>query len=260
LRQVHTPESVASPLTGRLFDESGQRLTPSHTVKGERRSRYYVSRNLINGTADSIGRGWRLPAPEIERTVAAAACQILNDQTAIADAALAIGLAEHQLPSLFSLAAASMKRQQSEVEEGSAWYALVDRVHLTDTGSRVSLKVPIASDQHGANVDELVITRVFPMTIRRRGFEMRLFIDGNRAPAPRADPAFMKAIARARQWSDDLLAGRVGSVAEIAARTGLAALRATLDSLAFLAPEIVEAIATGQQPPELSAKALTETG
>jgi site-specific DNA recombinase len=52
----HTPrarKSATSPLTGRLFDESGQSLTPSHAVKGERRYRYYVSRNLINGTPDS---------------------------------------------------------------------------------------------------------------------------------------------------------------------------------------------------------------
>jgi Recombinase len=33
-------KSVASPLTGKLFDESGQSLTPSHAVKGERRYRY----------------------------------------------------------------------------------------------------------------------------------------------------------------------------------------------------------------------------
>jgi hypothetical protein len=65
-----------------------------------------VSRSLSKGTADSAGRGWRLPAPEIERTVASAAYTILGDEAAIANAALAIGLAEHQLPSLFSLAAA----------------------------------------------------------------------------------------------------------------------------------------------------------
>jgi hypothetical protein len=73
-------KSASSPLVGRLFDESGQSLTPSHAVKGERRYRYYVSRNLIKGMTDSAGRGWRLPAPEIERTVAASACQILTDK------------------------------------------------------------------------------------------------------------------------------------------------------------------------------------
>ena len=128
---THTPrtrKSAASPLIGKLFDESGQSLTPNHAVKGERRYRYYVSRNLINGTSDSRRSGWRLPAPEIERTVASAAYTILSDEAAIADAALAIGLAEHQLPSLFSLATDWMKRLQSEVEVGPALNALVDRV------------------------------------------------------------------------------------------------------------------------------------
>src|SRR5208337_513859 len=129
-----------SPLTGKLFDESGQSLTPSHAVKGERRYRYYVSRSLIKGT-DSAGRGWRVPAPEIERTIAASACQILSDRTGIATAAQAISLADNRLPSLFSAAAAWRERLQSEVEAGAALSALVDRVDLTDTGIRLSLKV-----------------------------------------------------------------------------------------------------------------------
>jgi hypothetical protein len=45
-------KSVASPLMGRLFDERGVGLAPSHAVKGARRYRYYVSRGLIKGTAD----------------------------------------------------------------------------------------------------------------------------------------------------------------------------------------------------------------
>jgi DNA invertase Pin-like site-specific DNA recombinase len=143
-------KSAPSPLTGKLFDDSGQSLTLSHAVKRERRYRYYVSRNLINGTPVSGRSGWRLPAPEIERTVAAAASTMLGDEAAIADAALALGLAEHQLPSLFSLAAAWMNRLQSEVEVGPALNALVDRVDLINTGIRVSLKLPssITEEQH----------------------------------------------------------------------------------------------------------------
>ncbi len=260
-RAPRATTSAPSPLTGRLFDESGQSLTPSHAVKGERRYRYYVSRNLIKGTPDSGRGGWRLPAPEIERTVAAAACTILGDEAAIANAALAIGLAEHQLPSLFSLAAAWMKRLQSDVEVGAALNAMVDRVDLIDTGIRVALKLPnsVAEKQQGASANELTIMRVFPMQIRRRGVEMRLVIQGSRAPAPLADLALMKAIARGRQWSDDLLAGRVESAAVIAKREGvLAHYVRRLTRLAVLAPKIVEAIAAGHQPPELTAKALTE--
>ena len=107
-------KAVASPLMGRLFDESGQSLTPSHAVKGERRYRYYVSRSLIEGMADSAGRGWRLPAPEIERTVAASACEILSDGIGIT--AAASGLAENRLPSIFAAAEGWRERLQSELE------------------------------------------------------------------------------------------------------------------------------------------------
>jgi len=260
----HTPrarKSAPSPLTGKLFDDGGRSLTPSHAVKGERRYRYYVSRNLISGTPESGPSGWRLPAPEIERNVASAAYTMLDDEAAIANAALAIGLAEHQLPSLFSLAAAWMKRLQSEVEVGPALNALVDRVDLIKTGLRVSLKLPnsITEEQRDANTTALTITRVFPMQLRRRGFEMRLVIQGSRAPAPLADLALIKAIARGRQWADDLLAGRVESVAAIARREGvLPNYVRRLTRLAFLSPRIVEAIVAGHQPPELTAKALTE--
>jgi site-specific DNA recombinase len=260
-RSPRATKSAPSSLTGKLFDESGQSLTPSHAVKGERRYRYYVSRNLIRETRDSGARGWRLPASEIERTVATAACQILSDQTTIAEAAHSIGLAEQLLPSIFSVVAAWLKRLQSEVEVGAALNCLVDRVDLTDTGIRVSLKLPnsIPEKQQDANATKLTVTRAFPMQIRRRGFEMRLVIPGSRVPAPPVDLALLKAIARGRQWSDDLLAGRVASFAAIAEREEIQPNYVRrLIRLAFLAPRIVEAVATGHQPPELTTKALTE--
>ena len=154
-----------------------------------------------------------------------------------------------------------MKRLQSEVEVEAALNALVDRVELIDKGIRVSIKVPnsVTEEQYGANATALTISRVFPMQIRRRGFEMRLVIQGSHASAPLADLALIKAIARGRQWADDLLAGRVESVAAIAKREGvLPNYVRRLTRLAFLAPRIVEAIAAGHQPPELTAKALTE--
>ena len=129
------------------------------------------------------------------------------------------------------------------------------------TGEPLPIARPVDAEptRPAANAHELIITRFFPMTVRRRGVEMRLVIAGNRAPAPRADSALLKAVARARQWSEDLLAGRAQSVAEIAERerVGSRYVRRLL-RLAFLAPDIVEAIAAGDQPPELTAEALAE--
>jgi hypothetical protein len=264
-RAPRTTKSAGSPLVGKLFDESSLSLTPSHAAKGERRYRYYVSRDLIKGPADSPRAGWRLPAPEIERTVAAAARQILSGQVAIATATETIGLAENRLPGVFSAAEAWRKRLGSEVEAAAAMTALIQRIDLSDAGIRVSLKLPIphSEPRPSANAAELVITRVFPMEIRRRGFEMRLIIGGIGAPTPRADLALLRAIARGYQWSDDLLTARVESVAVLAEREGvLSNYVRRLLRLGFLAPTIVEAIVeaivTGYQPPELTAKALTE--
>jgi DNA invertase Pin-like site-specific DNA recombinase len=253
-------KSAASPLVGRLFDERGVGLTPSHAVKGERRYRYYVSRSLIKATADSAGRGWRLPAPEIERTVAASACQTLSDRTAIAAAAQAIGLADNRLPSLFSAAAAWIKRLQSEVEVGAALNALVDRVELIDTGIRVSIKLPIPSDEgrDAANPNELALARFVPMRMKRRGVEMRLIIDGATATA-RVDLPLLNATARAYRWSNDLLEGRARSIGEIARREHLTGRHVRrVMRLAFLAPKIVKAIAEGRQPADLTTLAMTQ--
>jgi site-specific DNA recombinase len=67
---------VSRPLTGKLFDDKGERLTPSHAVKGNRRYRYYVSRSLLKGAARKSGQGCRVPALEIERNLAAAVASI----------------------------------------------------------------------------------------------------------------------------------------------------------------------------------------
>jgi hypothetical protein len=70
--------SMSSPLTGKLFDETGERLTPSHAVKGNRRYRYYVSRSLMKGAAGTSPQGWRIPASEVERNLAVALDTLSN--------------------------------------------------------------------------------------------------------------------------------------------------------------------------------------
>jgi site-specific DNA recombinase len=96
------------------------------------------------------------------------------------------------------------------------------------------------------NAAYLPITRVVSMKNRQRGVEMRLIIKGNGAPAPRADLPLLKAVARAHQWSHDLLAGRTRSIDEIAERQRIGARYVRrLMRLAFLAPKIVEVIAAG---------------
>ncbi len=61
-------QSARSPLLGKLFDEDGEPLTPTHAVKKGRRYRYYVSRTLIRNSGEP-NQGWRLPAEEVEEAI-----------------------------------------------------------------------------------------------------------------------------------------------------------------------------------------------
>ena len=82
---------------------------------------------------------------------------------------------------------------------------------------------------------------------------MRLIIDGDAACTARIDLPLLNATARAYRWSNDLLEGRARSIGEIARREHLTGRHVRrVMRLAFLAPRIVEAIAEGRQPADLS--------
>ena len=256
--------SMPSPLIGKLFDDNGERLTPSHAVKGKRRYRYYVSRSLMKGAPRKPGQGWRVPAVEIERNLAAAIAVILDDCTAIvADVDVAV-VGAHGITSILATAAEWSKRLRSEAEIATALKTLVERAELHQDGIRLSLRLPIATPgKPTANATtRLSVTRQIPLRVKRRGNEMRLIVGGGfggiSGSAPRIDSAILKAAARARRWFDDLVSGRAASMLEIGKREGVGKRYVSrLIRLAFLAPAIVESIAEGRQPPELTAQFLS---
>src|SRR5215218_4919189 len=56
-------------LLGRIFDDRGNRMTPSYAVKNGARYRYYVSCVLAQGRKHEAGSVPRVPAPEIDGIV-----------------------------------------------------------------------------------------------------------------------------------------------------------------------------------------------
>jgi hypothetical protein len=70
-----------SPLVGKLFDDTGDRLTPSHATKQGVRYRYYISNRLMKQPKKLAGDVWRLPAPELEKTISNAVADHLRTAT-----------------------------------------------------------------------------------------------------------------------------------------------------------------------------------
>jgi ParB-like chromosome segregation protein Spo0J len=75
----------------------------------------------------------------------------------------------------------------------------------------------------------------------------------------RCDPALLKALARGHAWFEELATGRARSLEDLAKRDGISRryIRRHV-GLAFLSPQLVEAILKGQQPVALTATRLTE--
>lgn len=108
------------------------------------------------------------------------------------------------------------------------------------------------------------ITVRVPLEIRRRGGRKLVVapdgsVTGAAPPRTRADPALVKALARAHRWKRLLESGRYGSLTELAAAEKIdrSYLARTL-RLTLLAPDIVEAILDGRQSCALALPALME--
>jgi len=101
-----------------------------------------------------------------------------------------------------------------------------------------------------------------PFVIRKYGGRKQV-ITPNGTPAaiekPRVDSTLVKALARAFRWKKMLESGQFTTITELAEHENLALTYMTrVLRLSLLAPEIVEAILDGRQPPEMTLATLLE--
>ncbi len=78
--------SHPSLLTGMVFDETSERLTPTYAVKKGTRYRYYVSTSLITRAGRTRSSGRRIPAGNLEGLMINRLRTFLADPGAILDA------------------------------------------------------------------------------------------------------------------------------------------------------------------------------
>ena len=238
-------EPVA-PLAAKLFDETGDRLTPSHTNRHNRRFRYYISRRLITKGRDPSG--WRLPAPQLEGMVLGALRAHLLARAAAHDLLLSPDAAAAQR-------VANDLRDLANQSDPAHLWLLIQTVHLAPGCLRIAMTRSGLADRLGLLMDLLNPTETTfdcPFTLRRRGVETKL-ISGQTQPRP--DPTLQQNLARAYAWVLALRGGQ--SLAQIAASEGRSesAIRSRL-TLAFLAPQIQRSILGGTLSPHWSTDAI----
>lgn len=251
-RVGHKTRSAAlhcSLLAGKITDDFGRRLVPSHSRKGHKRYRYYVT------PADETGDPVRLPAQEIEGLVIKALIQWAEDDQRIVDA---VGWADAKVA---SDAVQAGKRLAERLRTAP-------REHLADCLEDVQVGpqcVRIELDLIGCGVvtagsaPEPVIIEV-PAERKRCGMAVRLVVGNQAQPvvADRPNPTLVQLMNKGREWLLRLTEYGQG-IGEIAKQEGVIPGYVTrLVQLALVAPDVAEAIAEGRHPMELTATALLQ--
>ncbi len=223
-------------LSGRLFDNRGNRMSPTHANKRGARYRYYVSQAVLQGKPPPPGLVSRVPAAEIEALVVAALRNHLN----------ARGGGE------------GLPANDRDLLERH-----LERVTLTPNHLELRLREfveptqahdPVNDGSSGppiASVTTMAVPWTSPVPAAVKGI---IHVPAHNTPikASRRE-ALLIAIAKARQWIDDLAHGRAASFALIARREGKVERHIRLLApLAFVSPRIVSALLDGTAPADLT--------
>lgn len=245
-RNGENRKKQVSLLIGKVFDETGDRLTPSHTktAKG-RRLRYYVSHRLVRSSGPKDPSGWRLPAPELEELVARLIRKHLS--TPMVQASIVRDASAEEVASITGLLAEIPdKESASDDEVRSELLPLVERVKINPGKIRIALLADKIAEVLAIEVGRLCVEQLEFETEfrhRKRGVETKLILadaSGYR------DETLFKNIALAHRYFDLIRGGK--TYTEIAETEGTSKRRIQLlVELAFMSPDAIRDVWEGQQ-------------
>jgi DNA invertase Pin-like site-specific DNA recombinase len=218
-------------LLGKIFDDAGNRMTPSTTKKNGLIHRYYISRALLEGRKSECGSQPRVAADQIE--------------SLIIDGLKGNGLKGR-----------SGSDPAKPGSDASTLFQSVQRVVIGKSTICIELTSAPEDEDTGLHI---------PWTPRGSGRPKRQVLQ----PAPGATgderpmrsevrSAVIRAMALGRLWLQELTSGIVKNVDEIAVREDRSTRSVHMTmSLTFLAPDIIEAAVNGALPRRIGISRLT---
>ena len=245
---VHGGTSEASWLTGLLFDTDGNRFTPSHTTKRGRHYRYYVCLGATQGRKADGRSATRLPAREIEGVVLKELEAVTASSHRLLDLISDIPSDPEEMNTIVQAAAVFSER----LGRHEAMTKAVSKVVLASDGvtifvCRRNLREAIGLEREGCAEGQTELTVAIDLT-RTRGV-LRFKVTGAKDDSIQESPALINAVVKSRGWLDRILRGDAASQRDLAAQEGYDERYVSrLLPLAFLSPEITEAVLEGTQP------------
>jgi hypothetical protein len=269
VRRHRSQADAAEPslLAGMLTDGHGNCFTPSHAVRSGRRYRYYVSAAALTETSEDPAQVCRLPAQEVESAVNSILVEVLTHPARLLERFGAVGTPADQIRKMLGRAARLAAALSVSTKDRARFIrGLVETVIIDEQTIIIKIRrgALLGRDAPSPELDDpsaSAIELTAAIAFKQRGVETKLILPGLDQPnhSARRDPALIKVIARGRAWFDELATGRALSLQALAEREGITRRYIRrLVGLAFLSPELVEAILQGRQPVDLTSTRLTE--
>ncbi len=275
-RVARSSATAPSLLAGLVYDDAGERMSPTHANKNGTRYRYYVSQSLIRrGRPKASGAACRVPAADLETIVENRVCALLRNESAVFDAASA-GPADVEMRQTLIEQAADLAGRWpalAPAEKRVILQILVARIDVRRETVDITLRPTtlahiVNSDLEfkrlsaPASADLPTQVLSVPARVKRAGMEMKLLLQGETGAARREpDRSLMRLLGQARRFNDLVMSSNGATITELAAKVGVSRSYFTrIFRLSFLAPEITKTIVQGRQPPELTANKLVLAG
>jgi site-specific DNA recombinase len=244
-----------SLLIGRIFDARGNRMTPTYSVKKGVRYRYYISAPLVQGQPEKAAKINRVPAAEVERLIIAAVRKHfevraervvpegpnpITDVDLIATHITRVDVKQDHL----AIHLAIMSEDPNETQKD---------ITAPECKNANDQPQPVVRNERNHPQPNILV-----VAWKKPPSKLPREIIPPAAPSSRQDQRpiraetrakLVTAIARSRQWLDELVAGTVQNVEQIADREkcSIRQVNRTM-TLAFLVPRLIQAAVDGRLP------------
>lgn len=252
--------SSNSLLAGLIYDDLGNKMTPSHSNNHGRRYRYYISRALKNN--EETGSVSKIPAGEVEKFIVETTKEFLQDKEQIQNI-----VSEYKISKQNKLIYIAQNIQ--DYSEPKLIRTIIHRIVVSKnlieiTYNEASIKKvlnALANNQEIVIPDKneeltpIVISKNIKITQPLRNDNI-LILNAKEYDTPEPNPYLVNAIVKSYYYHKQIQAGK--TIEDLQTEEGLKDSKYihNIMNLKYISPELTEQMLNGTQPQDLSLQRL----
>ena len=252
--------SSNSLLAGLIYDDLGNKVTPSHSNNHGRRYRYYISRALKNN--EETGSVSKVPAGEVEKFVIETTKEFLQDKEQIQNI-----VSEYKISKQNKLIYTAQNIQ--DYSEPKLIRTIIHKIMVSKnlieiTYNEASIKKALkalANNQEivipdkNEELTSIIISKNIKITQPSRNDNI-LILNAKEYDTPEPNPYLVNAIVKSFYYHKQIQAGK--TIEDLQTEEGLKDSKyiRNIMNLKYISPQLTEQILNGTQPKELSLQKL----